>query len=133
MKIGRSRVSNQLQWKFVGELSSRAIEALAGLLIDRDKNGKQEMMEQVREELNQSKSIQNTEGYSPSLDTLDKICRILGKTPGELLFFDPSKPQERPSSTRKRKSPPSKKTKGAKPVAKKSRSTKRKKKAKKRG
>ncbi len=38
-------------------------------------------------------AIVNRKGYSPSFDTLDKICRALETTPADLLAFDPGKPQ----------------------------------------
>ena len=38
-------------------------------------------------------AIGNRAAYGTTFRTLDTICRVLGTTPSEILFFDPSEPQ----------------------------------------
>ena len=40
------------------------------------------------------RAIQNREDYNTTIDTLDKICRELKVTPGEIIVFDPTKAQK---------------------------------------
>ena len=40
------------------------------------------------------RAIQNREDYNTTIDTLDKICRELKITPGEIMVFDPTKAQK---------------------------------------
>ena len=48
-------------------------------------------------------AIGNRKVYSPTFYTLDKLCRALKTSPGDILYFDASKPHPR---TGKRTRPP---------------------------
>lgn len=49
-------------------------------------------------------SIGSRRGYKPGLDTIEKICRVLDLTPGDLLEMidDPPKPKRKAKKTRAR-------------------------------
>ena len=41
-------------------------------------------------------AIGNRKVYSPTFYTLDKLCRALKTSPGDILYFDASKPHQKP-------------------------------------
>ena len=48
-------------------------------------------------------AIGNREGYNTTIETLDKICRVLKTTPPEILLYDPTKTQTSATSAGSRK------------------------------